>query len=182
VIGLRLERRRIDWSFHETSLQRAGGDAGKAWDEMMSDTAKTIPVNPSIEQMKEMVLAQSGKRGVFRPTGFLIPVMVEEVDLRPEYFNAKLAAVDGIRLTSDGSDRNIGSQFGVGGAWEYMTIKPDCWSQSLPGGCWAVHFDETTCDRIVQLCRRNPKLRAIVLFRLADWILNLFKYSWTRIP
>ena len=145
----------------------------------MRDTAKTLPVIYSVEQKKEMILAQLGKRGVFRGTGCLVTFIVEGVDLQPGHFNAKVATVDGIHIKYVGCARKWLPHFIVGGAWEYVNIEPDRWSVSFPASCWEVQFNETVCDVIAELYKVNPEVDKLVLFRMADRILM---YPRSRLP
>jgi hypothetical protein len=48
----------------------------------------------------DIFLARRGKRAVFRETGFLIPVTIQEIHLESA-FSVTLKAVDDIVLTSD---------------------------------------------------------------------------------
>ena len=50
------------------------------------------------QQLEQKVMAQLGKRAVYRGTGHLVPVTIEAISNSPEDFSAELVAVDGITL------------------------------------------------------------------------------------
>jgi hypothetical protein len=116
-----------------------------------------------------MFMAYLGKRAVYRATGFLIPVTIEELHLEPD-FGAKLAAIDGIALCYNNTLPRPKLVFTVSAAWSYLHVESHSWSLSVSGCCWRVILDEAGCDAVVKLCKEKAGLAPDVLFQMADLI------------
>jgi hypothetical protein len=128
----------------------------------MSDSQPT-------QQDREQFLQYLGKRAVFRETGSLIPVTIEEIRFEPD-FEAKLAAVDGIVLSSSFRVPKGAPIFSVSAAWDYLRVEHDSWSFTMPLCVWRVILNETACDAVVRVCKERPGLDPDVLFKLADCV------------
>ena len=125
--------------------------------------------NPTSSQ-KEEFLACLGKRAVFRATGFLVPIKIEEILFEP-HFKARLAAIDGIVLCYNRSLSGVLKPvFTVGAAWQELETRPKVWSLTVSGCCWKVILDEAGCDAVVRLCKEKAGLDPDVLFQMADLI------------
>lgn len=114
-----------------------------------------------------MLRAQQGKRAVYRGTGVLAPVIIEEVRCGAD-FEARLVAVDGIVLWLSQEMPQYPKVITVGAAWELLNADHLEWSFAFPGCCWRVQLDAVACDAVVRLCHEKSELATDVLFELAD--------------
>lgn len=114
-----------------------------------------------------MLRAQAGKRAVYRGTGVLAPVIIEEVRCGSS-FEAKLVPVEGIVLYFGKAAPQYPEMLNVGAAWELLDADSHRWLLVLSGCCWRVQLNEAACDAVVRLCHERTELAPDVLFGLAD--------------
>jgi hypothetical protein len=120
-------------------------------------------------QLVEMLRAQQGKRAVYRGTGVLAPVLIEEVRCGAD-FEARLVAVEGIVLWLSKEMPQYPKVITVGAAWELLNADHLAWSFAFPGCCWRVQLNSAACDAVVRLCHEQSQLDREVLFELADQV------------
>jgi hypothetical protein len=118
-------------------------------------------------QFVAMLRAQAGKRAVYRGTGVLAPVIIEEVRCGAD-FEAKLVAVDGIVLWLSQEIPQYPKILKVGAAWGLLNADHHEWSFAFPGCCWRVQLNEAACHAVVRLCHERSELAPEFLFGLAD--------------
>jgi hypothetical protein len=123
----------------------------------------------SSPQTSELLLAHLNKRAVFRETGILILVTVQELRITLARLRVRLESLDqlmpGSRIKSP-----PGRTFTVSGIWEVVTVQPHVWSCSAQGACWHVIPDESSFEAVRRLCETEPGLDSAVLFALADYV------------
>jgi hypothetical protein len=115
----------------------------------------------------DMLRGQTGKRAVYRGTGVLAPVTIDEVRCGSD-FEAKLVAVEGIVLWLSQETPQYPKVLKVVAAWELLNADHHEWSLAFPGCCWRVQFSEAACDAVVRLCHEKSQLDPKALFGLAD--------------
>jgi hypothetical protein len=123
-----------------------------------------------MEPRKKRVLAQLGKRAVYRAIGHLVPVTIEAISGSPDYFSAELVAIDGISLSHSKERAKLPCRFSVGAQWQLLTEGEgqNKWTFAVGGCCWRVFLDEAKCDEIVRLCKKNTEMDSVLLFKLAN--------------
>ena len=114
------------------------------------------------------LMAQLGKRAVYRQTGFLVPVTIEEICCGP-HFIVRLATIDGLCLVSSPGAPALNPVFQIAAAWEYLAVDSKSWSFSC-SGYWRLVLNEVICDTIVKLCQEKPDLDPCAQFELANRI------------
>jgi len=120
-------------------------------------------------QTSELLMAQLNKRAMFRDSGILMLVAVQEISMTPARLRVRLEVLDGLtpagRITFP-----PGKTFTASGIWEYVTVRQDVWSCSAQGACWHVIPDESSFAAVRRLCEAEPDLNSAVLFHLADYV------------
>ena len=125
------------------------------------------------ERQDKMILHRNdvthytGKRAVYRATGFLIPVIIKEIVTEP-HFEARLVAIDNIILTYDQRMPKMRTEFSVSAAWDYLRVEEDSWSFAQSGCVWRVIHKEEACEAVLRLCKEKAGLDPDILFQLAD--------------
>jgi hypothetical protein len=127
--------------------------------------------NLDMEPRRQRVMAQLGKRVVYRGTGHLVPVTIESITDLPDYFSAELVAVDGIMLSYSKEIGKLPPKFSVGAQWQLLTEGRNKWMFSVSGCCWQIFLDEAKCDAIVKLYKQKTELDPDLFFKLANNIL-----------
>jgi hypothetical protein len=147
-------------------VSRKYGFLAKKADEQSHQTDLCVIPELDLEQLEKRVMAQLGKRAVYRGTGHLVPVTIEAINSFPEYFSAELMAVDGITLSYSKKYSKLPCKFSVAGQWQQLTEGRNNWA-----GCyWQLFLDEAKCDVIVQLYKQNTEMDPDLFFKLAKEI------------
>ena len=136
-----------------------------------SDLCVIQKLNLDVEPRKQRMMAQLGKRAVYRGTGFLVPVTITAINSSPDHVSAELVAVDGITLSRSKKSGKMPPEFSVGAQWQLLAEDPIKWAFSAGGCCWQIILDEAKCDAIVQLYKQKTELDPDLCFKLADDIL-----------
>ena len=120
-------------------------------------------------QTSEWLRAHLNKRAVFRDSGILIRVTVQEIRITPALLRVRLEKIEA--LMPSGRNRfPTRKTFSVSGIWEHMTVERHLWSCSGQGCCWHIIPDESSFDAVSRLCEAEPGLDSAVLFALADYV------------
>ena len=124
---------------------------------------------PSAELI-EWLRAQRGKRAVFRETGYVIPVTIEDIDCGSS-LQIFLKPVDGI-IVGRMELPEAADGFSAGVAWDHFSATPERCSASVQGAAWGIKLDEALCAQVVQLVRQHTDMNRMELFRLASGMVD----------
>jgi len=120
------------------------------------------------QELVTLLRAQAGKRAVYRGSGVLAPVLIEEVRCGSTMFVAKLVPVAGIILCLGKPTSQVPKVLNVGAAWGLFDAGPHRWRVAISGCCWRVQLNEAACDAVVRLYHEESGLAPEILFGLAD--------------
>jgi hypothetical protein len=136
-----------------------------------SDLCDEQKLNWGMEHRKQRLLAQVGKRAVYRGARLLVPVTIKTITIFPDYFSAELVAIDGISLCIDKTLGKLCPAFSVGSQWQLVKEEPTRWRFAVAGCRWQVFLDEAKCDAIVQFYKQNTEMDPDLLFKHCNYLL-----------
>jgi len=120
-------------------------------------------------QTSDLLMSLLNKRAVFRDSGILILVTVQEIRITPARLRVRLESYE--ELMPDSRIRSpSGRTFTVSGVWENVTVQQHLWSNVGQGCAWHIIPNQSAFEAVRRLCETESGLDAAMLFALADFV------------
>jgi hypothetical protein len=122
---------------------------------------------PLTAESKASLKAYQGQHAVYRATGCLLPVTIDNVTITDRLLRAKLRPLISPLIRWHNMP-SFFEPFEAASVWKYVSIEPGEWNAPFIG--WYLTVKPGAYEAVLRLCEAEKTISPQMLFQLADFV------------